>query len=174
MHSLLLLLVYQFRMVYSCHACGPEVDRVTTYTLERTHDDAVLTIDGKVFRGRAMDTVQHGLRLELAADDGTSYVATCKRTKLAVGRADAVMVPDPEASECNSPTVWAPRATTKMTVYQCALPSDDGGDPVIPRVMYLAAGPGIEAVAVNDDCALQGTGFRRIAPDGKLRRIRRR
>ena len=168
---------YRYRSYYSMLYAGPRTERVAMFTLVRDGDKATLTVEKSsrgvaaewkvepvvVYEGSAADTTNGGLRLELATEDGKQIVDTCKASTLRVGGATAVLVPSKDNSECNSILEWSPRKTTKVPVLECTVEArDSDDDPVIPRIVTFGPEPGIEAIAINDDCAMQGSGFRKI------------
>lgn len=89
---------------------------------------------------------------------------TCTAGKHAVARAGAVRAPSPPAknSECGDTGRFIPATTTKVDAFRCKTPDD-----VDPSFVFAAA-PGIEWIFVNDDCAMQGGGWRQIASDGSI------
>jgi len=108
---------------------------------------------------------------ELVSARGTRLTLTCRADRLAVHRAGANLVPDPEFhDECGNRGVWRPRATRTVAVLSCAA-SDrdlDHYGQFGSTAMAFAPAPGVESLYINDDCIVQGGGYRlRSAADGR-------
>jgi hypothetical protein len=110
---------------------------------------------------------EHGATLELAGMNRDFSTQTCKRTKLDVAAATAVRVPVPRVTECGNQGMWLPNKTKKVDALLCTHDPDD------PNQIGLAAAPGIEWLYVNDDCVMQGGGWRSIPKDGSVMRARK-
>jgi hypothetical protein len=151
-------------------------ERVVTYELVIDGAAATLTIvergrrlgeaDWKPISDRQLEgsiTTQRSgaFSLDLATKEGDTMKTLCKPESLRVAKATATLRRKPNAGECEATPVWSPSTLTPTKVYTCKLAVRDDQDPVIPASLSLAEGPGVEAVAVNDDCSLQGSGFRR-------------
>lgn len=99
--------------------------------------------------------------------DGTEHLTlACKPTKVAVAKATAVRKRDPKKESCTGDQGhWVPAQTTKADALVCGDPSDE----LDPGYAFTdPAAPAIEWVYVNDDCIMQGGGYRAIAADGSF------
>ena len=167
-----------------------------TFALQIDGTRALLTID--LFKGKPKDMLgseiaswDHVSTTQLAGtatiEGKTTKLAlgtwnlTCETARLAVANAGAVRKPSPPRANsegCGDTGRWVPRGTTKVEVLRCALPDDFDPDDTHPRhwtnmpALAFAAAPGIEWVYVNDDCAMQGGDWRRIANDGSIAPVR--
>lgn len=171
--------------VFRFHSTGsvpmPTGPRLETWTLRHTGGRGMVTIelmapDGENWKP-ASTTVFHGTaavdgkRVTLALTAGTYKLALdCTRDKLAVAAPTAVRKPHPRkgkyAGECSGdPGRWVPDKTKSVEVLSCKHP-----DYEVP--MPFAAAPGVEYLYVNDDCAMQGGGYRLIAADGAITPVR--
>ncbi|MBL0213546.1 MAG: hypothetical protein IPQ07_06675 [Myxococcales bacterium] len=103
--------------------------------------------------------------LELS-DGTTPWTLTCKLTKVAVARAVAVRKRDPKLGGCEGDQGhWVPGQTSRAQVLVCGDPADE----MEPGYAFVAApAPPIEWVYVNDDCSMQGGGYRAIPADGSI------
>jgi hypothetical protein len=65
-----------------------------------------------------------------------------------------------------------PARTGKVEALRCGVSETD--DPTADRMeeMAFTAEPGVEFLAINDDCIMQGGGCRRIARDGSVANVR--
>jgi len=167
---------------------------VETFTLQRVGDRALLTVesvraesDGEKIGGWAkLSLVQY---LGTATTDGDvttikvsnkplSLDFTCKKEKVDVAAATAVRGRDPKwaGKECGDPGRWEPGATSKVEILHCAptpAPSDDGPDePAATDHLGFAAGPGVEWLYVNDDCVIQGGGWRKVPANSAIVGVR--
>jgi hypothetical protein len=100
---------------------------------------------------------------------------TCKRTQQSVAAATAVRRRHAYEvyRECGDPGRWEPAATTRVDVLRCELPEgfQEAHGWFVPYLAFTPA-PGIEWLHVNDDCSMQGGGWRRIASDGSIAAFR--
>jgi len=167
---------------------------VETFTLQRVGDDALLTVESvraensgdKIGKWSKLSLVQY---LGTATTDGDvttikvsnkplSQDLTCKKEKVDVAAATAVRARDPKwaGQECGDPGRWEPAATSKVEVLHCVptpAPSDDGPDePAATDHLAFAPGAGVEWLYVNDDCVIQGGGWRKIGPKSAIAPVR--
>ncbi|MEO7093377.1 MAG: hypothetical protein ABI175_09010, partial [Polyangiales bacterium] len=99
--------------------------------------------------------------------DGTDrFALACKPTKVAVAKATAVRKRDPKKESCSGDQGhWVPAQTTKVAALVCG----DPGDEMAPGYTFTAPdAPAIEWLYINDDCSMQGGGYRAIAADGSI------
>ncbi len=104
-----------------------------------------------------------------------AWTWVCSSAKVAAARATAVRTRSNGHRECGDKGRWVPPATRGVAVLSCAFAeADDPGDAegeAHDRVVFAPA-PGVEYVWVNDDCVVQGGGYRSIAKDSALARAR--
>lgn len=169
--------------VFRFHSTGlvPEKTgpRLETWTLRSLDGRGVVSVermtpgdDGgwrpgtqSLYLGTASDD---GKTLTLALAAATDQLAlTCTREKLDVAAANAVRKPSPKRKrgECGDPGVWSPAKTKSISVLACK-------DPRYDAPMMFGPAPGIEYLHVNDDCQMQGGGYRQIAADGAIAPVR--
>ncbi|HEY5920390.1 MAG TPA: hypothetical protein VIV11_01910 [Kofleriaceae bacterium] len=105
----------------------------------------------------------------------------CKRTKVAAARADAVRgrTPGSGGEECGDTGRWVPATTKQVPVIRCIpfaepKPNDPDGAGEVWEKLAFAEDPGIEWLHVNDDCVIQGGGWRLVAPDRAIAKVRER
>jgi hypothetical protein len=104
---------------------------------------------------------------------GDSWPLDCVRGTVRAASAAAVRTPRPSRrgeEECGDPGRWVPGATTQVAALRCALDQDD---PDREEGYAFAPAPGLELLYVNDDCDMQGGGYRRISADGSIGNVRR-
>jgi hypothetical protein len=117
--------------------------------------------------------------LSLATLDGRETLQlTCKPHRVAVARADAVRRKGvPPKGGCEGEVGrFVPGASTRATVLYCfsappldGTPGDSDWNGYQDDIhLALAPEPGIEWLYVNDDCDMQGGGFRWIPKDGSV------
>jgi hypothetical protein len=96
----------------------------------------------------------------------------CKRTTVAAAAANAVRgrTPSMRGEECGDPGRWVPGATRRIAVLHC-IPFDEPIPEEWEKLAFAEA-PGIEWLHVNDDCVIQGGGWRVVAADGAIAKIR--
>lgn len=104
---------------------------------------------------------QVGKVLEMKSFDAATpdalHTWSCHDATLDVAVAKAVRVRKDPDLECGDTGAFSPATTEKVQVLLC---TDED------EVRYaFAEGPGVEWLYVNDDCVMQGGGFRRIADD---------
>lgn len=156
-----------------------------TFTLQRVGDRALLTVealsadttdDGKFAPWKKLSFIQYLGTATTVGDVVTFKLAnrplslewTCKITKLDVAAATAVRGRDPKwkGKDCGDPGRWEPAATQKVSALQCTqfYPSDDEQPPVVDSKdnLAFAPAPGIEWLWVNDECVIEGGGWRRV------------
>jgi hypothetical protein len=154
--------------------------RLETWTLRALADRGVVSVERKLpgendswlpgtqslYLGTATDD---GKTLTLTLAAGTDKLAlTCTRDKLEVATANAVRKPRAKKSktdECGDTGVWSPAKTKSLAVLSCK-------DARYDAPMIFGPAPGIEYLVVNDDCKMQGGGYRQIAPDGAIAPVR--
>ena len=154
--------------------------RLETWTLRTAGDRGVVQVermahgDGdtwtlastSLYLGTATDD---GKTLTLALAAGTDKLAlACTREKLPVAAATAVRKPHPKGKykECGGdPGRWSPDKTKSIAVLQCKHPAFDAPMPFAPA-------PGVEYLLVNDDCQMQGGGYRAIGAGAAIAPVR--
>lgn len=177
------------------------VNRVTehfTFTLQREGGQALLTIEKRrakqasgsgpdalmperIAEWELVSTEQFIGTIEEAGDVVTIAVKgvgggdkrdfRCKRTTIAAAPADAVRARSP-GGECGDPGRWVPPTTKPVEVIRC-IPFEEKGSNEWARLAFAAA-PGIEWLHINDDCVIQGGGWRLVPPDGGIGRLRKK
>lgn len=167
----------------------PSPQVLETFTLRRAGTRACLTMDvqhAETSRGfrvvgawKPASTIEYrgtatesGTTVALdLAHDATALHLTCMPARERVAAATAIRVRHAYAryKECGDPGRWEPAATTTVEILKCELP-EGFQEPHGWSIPYLAfaPSPGIEWLHVNDDCSMQGGGFRRIAADGAI------
>lgn len=167
-----------FRFYSTGLAPSKDGGRFETWTL-RTHGDRGMV---RVERMRPGDNGTwipntQTLYLGTATDDGKTLTVTlasatdklsltCTRDKLDVAAANAVRRPSAKnKQECGDTGAWSPAKTKSVGVLSCK-------DPRYDAPMMFGAAPGIEYLYVNDDCVMQGGGYRQIAADGAIAPVR--
>jgi hypothetical protein len=97
----------------------------------------------------------------------------CERKTLAVARANAVRgrTPKLRGEECGDTGRWVPGTTNRMQVLLCA-DNPPANEPNEWEKLAFAAAPGIEWLHVNDDCIIQGGGWRAVAADSAIAKLR--
>jgi hypothetical protein len=144
-------------------------DTLVTYELRRDGDQALLVKQGGATsaaygladgdpsaappspREWRLSVVERGTTLTFAPLDGSDAAlpfVECKRTTLAVVRADAELDVKNE-NDCGAEPFWKPATKKRVTVLQC---DDD---------LALAAAPGVEWYYMHGDC-FQGGGWRAL------------
>jgi hypothetical protein len=169
---------------------------VETFTLQRVGDDALLTVESVRAENNG-DKIGTWVKLSLVQYLGTattegdvitikvsnkplSQDLTCKKEKIEVAAATAVRGRDPTwaGQECGDPGRWEPPATSKVEVLHCVptpAPSDSGPDePAATDHLGFAPGPGVEWLYVNDDCVIQGGGWRKVGAKSSIAAVRGR
>jgi hypothetical protein len=102
-----------------------------------------------------------GLTLELSNSE-ERLTLSCKKATIAVASHDAVRVRDENFDgECGNRGRWAPQAVHDVEALRCRYADD---------TLAFVDAPGVEELEVNDDCVMQGRGFRAIAEDGAIAR----
>jgi hypothetical protein len=98
----------------------------------------------------------------------------CVRDSIEAAAATAVRKPSPASEECGDTGRWVPAATTRISILRCRQIDADGS--LIPgdeewdhyATLAFARGPGVEWLHVNDDCIMQGGGWRAVPTDGSI------
>jgi hypothetical protein len=152
--------------------------RLETWTLRHAGDRGMVLVERMAPDGEAFEPASKTLYLGTATDDGKTLTLTlaagtdqlalaCKREKLAIAGATAVRKPHKKGKykECGDPGRWVPDKTKSVEVLQCKHPDFDAPMP-------FAAAPGVEYLYVNDDCQMQGGGYRAIATDAAIAPVR--
>ena len=150
--------------------------RLETWTLRTAGDRGMVLVERMAADGDAWKPASTTLYLGTAADDGKTLTLTlaagtdklalaCTREKLPVAAANAVRKPHKKRKECGDPGRWVPDKTKAVDVLQCKHPDFEAPMP-------FAAAPGVEYLHVNDDCQMQGGGYRAIAKDAAIAPVR--
>ncbi len=108
------------------------------------------------------------------ADGDANLVFACATGEVRVASATAVRKPG-RRSECGDRGVWTPAPTQRVVALRCGIdesPVDPSFPPDRREEMAFVAAPGIEFLFVNDDCVMQGGGYRFIAANGEVAAIR--
>lgn len=167
---------------------------VETFTLQRVGDRALLTVESvraendgdKIGTWAKLSLVQYLGTATTVGDVTTIKVSnrplsqdfTCKKEKVDVAAATAVRGRDPKwaGKECGDPGRWEPAATSKVEVLHCVptpAPSDDGPEePAATDHLGFATGTGVEWLYVNDDCVIQGGGWRKVGANNAIAPVR--
>ena len=111
-------------------------------------------------------------------DKPATLQLTCKNRRMVVAGPDAVRRPGvPPRGGCEGETGrWVPAKTTRAELLYCYSAEPASGAPedsdwnAYGDYMHVAfaPAPGVEWLYVNDDCIMQGGGFRWIAKDGAI------
>jgi hypothetical protein len=165
---------------------------LATWTLQRDGNQAVLTVDRQTASGMdstigpwsakqtrryvgTFETSRQRLRFTLA-DGAERLELVCSRSVAIAAGAAAVRKPGRHRAgteECGDRGGWSPARTRQVHVLRCRQPDDEPEDRDTDRVdLRLAAAPGIEYLYVNDDCIMQGGGWRVLAVDGAVAPVR--
>jgi len=113
---------------------------------------------------------EKGTKVTLSVANGTDKLElSCKKTKVAAARPDAMRGRSPKYSECGDTGRWVPASTKQVAVIKCDPPEDDSWNQ-----LAFAAAPGVEWLHVNDDCVIQGGGWRQVPVDGAIKHPRQR
>ena len=153
--------------------------RLETWTLRHTGERGMVLVERMAPDGDAWKPASTTLYLGSATDDGKTLTLTlaaatdklalaCKREKLAIAAATAVRKPHKKGKykECGGdPGRWVPDKTKSIEVLQCKHPDFDAPMPFAPA-------PGVEYLLVNDDCLMQGGGYRAIGNDAAIAPVR--
>jgi hypothetical protein len=168
----------------------PYPQRAETFTLRRDDGRAVLevatqkAISSKLVNidGWKPPTVRtyHGTAIEAAgtvtldlADGSDTLHLVCKPAKQKVAPSDAVRKPGPRRGEaCGDQGRWVPGTTSSVDVLRCDADDKHAGKYGNSPHLAFAPAPGIEWTYVNDDCSMQGGGWRLVPADGSIARFR--
>jgi hypothetical protein len=164
-----------------------------TFTLQRDGKDALVTVEmrhGVRARGDLLGeptewkqvwvkkflgtAEEQGDVVTVAVVNGHESIdLRCERTKLAAARANAVRgrTPKLRGEECGDTGRWVPGTTTRMQVLLC-VDNPPANEPDEWEKLAFAEAPGIEWLHVNDDCIIQGGGWRAVAADGAIAKLR--
>lgn len=155
---------------------------LTTYTLRRDDTQALLTVQTREQQqGGEWNVGAVGEWLGRITENGKQVTFTpdvhpgradgptlsCKRTTLKAAAAVAVRTPTGGADECGDEGRRVPAKTRAIEALHCS------ADPHDWSQIALAPAPGIEWLHVNDDCSMQGGGWRLIAPSFAIAKIRK-
>lgn len=166
-----------------------------TFILQRLGDRALLSVEtlraentgGKIGKWEKLSVIQYLGSMTTEGDvikikfsnKPLTLDWTCKKTKVDVAGAKAVRARDPKwkGKECGDPGSWQPAATQKVEVLQCTpdpAPSDDPtpAEPDPTENLAFSAPPGIEWLYINDDCVIQGGGWRRVDAKASVGEVR--
>lgn len=165
--------------IYRLHQLGDRAVLLVEEREAKSSDPFAERIDDfttRSFKLYAGTVVTRGRRVTLALADGADKLdLPCKRTILAVAGAGAFRAPSSRPArgeECGDRGSFRPAATKRVEVLSC-LPFDkDDPDPDRKEQLAFAPDPGIEFVFVNDDCDMQGGGYRAIDPGGAVASVR--
>lgn len=156
----------------------------TRATLQRVDTRALLTLEIRTasihFKDGAMEpwgppaTEQYvgtfsADKLEVTRG-ATAISLDCATKPVAVARAEAVRKRDPKLAGCmGDQGHWVPATTRKAKALICG----DTTSEMDPSFTFVAPGePELEWVYVNDDCSMQGGGYRDIPKDGSIASVR--
>jgi hypothetical protein len=121
----------------------------------------------ETFVGTLIRADANSMTIDLAVKEGTMSLQ-CSRSSVQVARANAVRIPNPKfTDECGDEGIWFPAKTTKKSGWKCE------SEGPLWLGLFLADPPGIEHLFVNDDCAMQGGGYRLVESSGKVFPVRR-
>lgn len=158
---------------------------LTTYTLRRLGTQAVLTEltqsavapikgpTGPFGPGETRTFVgsveSDGAKVRLKLQHGTEQLdLSCRAGSVSAASATAVRVRTPGIGSCGGDRgQWSPRAVTSVAALRCG-PLPKGSDPDRTDEYVFAASPGVEFLFVNDDCVIQGGGYRLVASDASI------
>jgi hypothetical protein len=104
-----------------------------------------------------------GVQLDLEAPDSQPLHLMCTSKRIEAAAAHAVRVASPDRGddyECGDKGVWSPAGTSTVETLAC-IPAGTSVDTDDDDELVFAPGPGLEWVFQNDDCVIQGGGFRR-------------
>jgi hypothetical protein len=181
------------RLVYRSLDTGMLNARSTlvTRTLQRFEDQALLTVLSQTSDSSTSEPVlgpfgapaiRRYLGTATTRGDTTTFslvdgadklTLECSMGHVQVAAATAVRKPV-GGGQCDGDRGrWQPRATKRVAALRCGIhlpspdyPADRDED------MAFTAPPGIEFLFVNDDCVMQGGGYRLMPPDGGVGAIR--
>lgn len=113
-------------------------------------------------------------------DDAKTMEVSCTKSQLSIAAADAVLVPKISATsaetECgDSSAVWQPSKLRERSAYVCFVTHmngktlEDGSQPSI----VFTPDQSIERVEVNNDCMMQGGGYRLVPSATQVARMHR-
>lgn len=160
-----------------------------TFTLQRVGGQALIThevrvpqrwmrehgLNSRVLAWRLESSTQYlgtiDEKIKIAAANGTQQLElSCKKTKVAAARPDAVRGRTPKFidEECGDTGRWVPGSTKQVSVILCEEDADSWDK------LAFAPAPGVEWVHVNDDCVIQGGGWRQVAKDLAIKHPRQR
>lgn len=163
---------------------------LTTWTLRRDGGQALLTIDEQVSATRMSEDLgpwsapttrtflgaakTERTKTTFTLSDGTeTRTLVCSPSAVSAAGATAVRRPGrrkPGQEECGDQGTWAPARRHLVNVLRCrdaAEDDTDDGESGDPDLRFARA-PGIEFLYVNDDCSMQGGGWRDIPKDGSV------
>jgi hypothetical protein len=109
------------------------------------------------------------------ADGAEKLDLPCRLATIAVASASAFREPSARSAdeECGDRGKFRPPGTRRVEVLSCLPFAKDDPDPDRKEQLAFAPEPGIEFLYVNDDCSMQGGGYRAIAPGGAIASIRK-
>jgi hypothetical protein len=140
----------------------PDADRIDGFTTRSFR----LYVGTVTARGRRQT-------FALVSDDnrGETLDLPCRLSRVAVARADAVREPS-GSGECGDRGEWRPSTMKRREILSCLPFARDDPDPDRDEQLAFAPEPGIEFLFVNDDCTMQGGGYRAISAGGAVANIR--
>jgi hypothetical protein len=169
---------------------------VVTRTLQRSESEALLTVETSITRNemgplreslgplgtptvrRFAGTVKTEGKLSIfeLEDGGEAMRLECEMGVLRVAGATAVRE-RVGLGGCNGDRGrWIPDATKRVPALRCGIdrdPPDPNYEPDRREQMAFVASPGIEFLWVNDDCSMQGGGYRFVPTDRSVHPFRR-
>ncbi len=167
---------------------------LTTRTLQRFEDQALLTVLEQTVNNSSEMTPTHlkpfgaptirrfvgsvttkGKRTTFyLADAGEKVTLECEMGNVNAAAATAVRASSRKGG-CNGDRGhWVPSTMKRVEALRCGIEREAASidSPDRREEMAFAASPGIEFLFVNDDCVMQGGGYRFVPPDSAVGPIR--
>ena len=166
--------------IHRLHQRGDRAALVVEQREATSSDPFADRIDGfttKSFRIYVGTVATRGRTQTFALADGADKLdLPCKHTTIAVAAAGAIREPSSSGpaggEECGDRGRFRPPGTKRIEVLSCLPIAKDDLDPDRREQLAFAPEPGIEFLFVNDDCSMQGGGYRAIAPGGAVASVR--
>ncbi|HEY5934179.1 MAG TPA: hypothetical protein VIU61_06090 [Kofleriaceae bacterium] len=167
--------------IYTLHRKGDRAALVVEQREATSPDPFVERIDGFAttsFRLYVGPVAARGRAQTFALADGAEKLdLPCKLATVAVAGASAFREPSSApgrrgGEECGDRGSFRPPGTRRVEVLSCLPFAKDDPDPDRKEAIAFAPEPGIEFLFVNDDCSMQGGGYRAIAPGGAVASVR--
>lgn len=165
---------------------------LVTRTLQRFEDKGLLTVERQISKSSTFEpvvgpfeapTIRRYLGTAVTTgkttrftleEGGEKIVLECAMGPVQVAAATAVRARSRQ-SECGDRGKWQPLATKRVEALRCGI-DDSPIEPMFPpdrrEEMAFTAAPGIEFLFVNDDCVIQGGGYRFVPGGGGVGPIR--